>query len=96
MIENILEQRGKRYGDFADNAELSQALKETMRCAEHWDLKPAYVREALDNIQQKIARIINGDHLWTDSVIDIVGYATLMQSQMEGQNAYSADEGIST
>ena len=79
MIDQILIQRGKRYGDFEDNADLSQALKDTMRTAEYWELKPPFIREALDNIQAKIARMLNGDHLWIDSVTDIIGYATLMK-----------------
>lgn len=92
MINKILEERGSRYGDFEDNATMAQGLKETMRLSETWLLKPAVVQEALDNIQQKIARIINGDHLWIDSVTDIIGYATLMKDSMENLNGCSQND----
>jgi len=36
-----------------------------------------YMHEALDMIQHKIARILNGDPYYEDSWVDVIGYAQL-------------------
>lgn len=78
QIEKTIEERGSRYGDFADNAATSQSLKDIIyngACAHR--LKPHHA-EALDNICQKLARIVNGDPTYDDNWRDIIGYATLV------------------
>ena len=40
-------------------------------------------REALEMIQHKVARILNGDPTYTDNWIDIAGYATLVANRLE-------------
>lgn len=87
MIENILQQRGQRYGEFHDNAALSQALKEVMRTAEYWELKDPIVREALDNIMQKVSRILTGDERYPDNFIDVMGYAKLVLNEIDPEQA---------
>lgn len=85
-IQETLSQRQERYGDFSDNADTSQALKSIMRATRQWDSLPNAGKEALDNIQQKIARILNGDPLYEDSWFDIVGYAQLALKKVEKNN----------
>lgn len=87
MIENILAQRGKRYGEFNDNAAISQYLKQAMHSAPNWEIKPDNVREALENIQQKIARILNGDDAYPDNWVDIIGYAKLVLKEIDPEQA---------
>lgn len=82
MIDQILIQRGKRYGFFEDNAYISQGLKETMRQSDNWAVKPSTVCEALDQIQCKIARILSGDDRYLDNWIDIIGYAQLVLNEI--------------
>ena len=83
--ETILQERGKRYGSFIDNASTSQALKRTM--ADH--LSKAGTRladdqwEAMENIAQKLARIINGDPDYHDNWADIAGYSKLVADRLE-------------
>ena len=81
--------RGDRYGIFSGHAEIAQQLKGVMRTYEAkrgCDLHPDQ-REALEMIQHKIARILNGDPTYADNWIDIAGYATLVANRLEkGEN----------
>ena len=85
MINEILDERGKRYGKFKDHAEISQRLKYVVagalsrRKGEVADDQ----REALDMIVHKIARILNGNPDVHDHWHDIAGYATLVASSLE-------------
>lgn len=82
-INQVLEERGNNYGSFKDNAELSQALKESVRYfAGYKDLTYAQ-SEAIDNICQKMARIINGDSNYEDNWVDIIGYSQLALNEIK-------------
>ena len=48
-----------------------------MREGNSWNDTMPYMQEALDMIQHKIARILNGDPYYEDSWVDIIGYAQL-------------------
>jgi hypothetical protein len=55
-----------------------------MHATEQWqDLAPDQ-REALEMIQHKVARILNGDPSYHDSWHDIAGYATLVADRLAG------------
>ena len=73
-VESVLQERGNRYGKFEDNARISQKLKDV--CTGGQELHPVF-KEALDNICQKIARVVNGDQFYEDNWVDIQGYAKL-------------------
>ena len=82
-IDDTLNARGNNYGDFHDHASMSQELSGVMRATPKWsELSPAQ-REALEMIQHKIARILNGNPLYLDSWTDIVGYAELGKRETE-------------
>ena len=83
-VDATLTERGNRYGKFKDHAELSQKLKEAMYCADGWEYLSADMREALEMIQHKIARILNGDPTYADSWHDIAGYAKLVDDRLGG------------
>jgi hypothetical protein len=84
MINEILDERGKRYGKFKDHAEISQAIKLTMQDRSKWPMLDDDQREALEMISHKIARIINGDPNYADSWVDIAGYAQLVADRLQG------------
>lgn len=84
QIEQTLQERGSRYGSFNDLAQISQALKDTMRATDGWTRLSASQREALEMVQHKIARMLNGDPTYEDNAVDIVGYSTLMMKNMQG------------
>jgi hypothetical protein len=83
-IESILEERGRRYGPFRTHAQITQNLKDVMHDVEGWGALPQDVKEALEMIQHKIARILNGQHGYKDSWDDIQGYAKLVGDTLEG------------
>jgi uncharacterized protein (UPF0297 family) len=84
-IEDILAERGAKYGPFEDHARATQDLKTVVYQKLHQN--PAYnaldhadkvvINEALDMIAHKIGRIVNGDPAYVDSWDDIAGYAKL-------------------
>jgi hypothetical protein len=76
-VNTVLAEREGTHGSFAANAKCSQELKAVM--LHHGDdILTAVQREALDNIAQKISRILTGNANHVDSWVDIAGYATLV------------------
>jgi hypothetical protein len=76
-IQKTLAERKQKYGDFRGHAELSVMFKDIMRTGSSWEMMPPYMQEALDMVQHKIARILNGDPMYDDSWVDIIGYTQL-------------------
>lgn len=74
-IEAITDERGRQYGDWAQQAVIAQDLKDYMRSVSGWKNLLPHQRESLDMIQHKISRILNGDPGHRDSWADIAGYA---------------------
>ena len=84
-IEKTLAERGAVYGRFQDQAKISQALKREMRAAPGWQELPDDMREALEMVQHKVARILNGSPDYSDSWHDIAGYSTLVEKRLLGE-----------
>lgn len=91
-LAKTLEERGSRYGDFRDHAEIAEALiqdmmyesmpSETAGIREGWIRLDPYQRQALRVIADKIARILNGDPDYADNWHDIQGYAKLVEDRL--------------
>lgn len=85
-VDKVLDERGSRYGTFEGHASVCQLLKACvqteLKC--RGKMLPFDQQEALDMIMHKIARIINGDHNYADSWVDIAGYAKLVSDRLEG------------
>ena len=85
-IEQTLEERGARYGRFDEQAVLAQCIKNILSAhASLWRLHQAnhVMREALDMIASKLARIACGDPTYKDNWHDIIGYCTLVLRELE-------------
>lgn len=82
-IEQTLAERQDRYGEFADHARISQNLSAVMHAAPRWDGLSAAQKEALEMVQHKVARILNGDPDYADNWHDIAGYATLVENTLK-------------
>lgn len=90
-VENTLDQREKTYGSFKNHSVLSQNLKAVLiNSPKYWTLK-ADQREALEMIQHKIARILNGNPDYTDSWHDIQGYAKLVEDRLVKESASATE-----
>lgn len=84
-VADTLAQRGTTYGRFEDHAAISQGLKAVMHKTPGWlELAPDQ-REALEMVQHKIARILNGNPDYIDSWHDIQGYTALVESRLKGE-----------
>ena len=86
-IEAIMILRRERYGDFKDFADVAQDLKTVMHSTPNWTALTPAMREGLDMIQHKIARMLVGDPFYMDNIDDIVGYATCIKQTMEKAHA---------
>ena len=85
-INEILKERGERYGKFSGHADISQQLKDVISIgAGFYHMNPSQ-REAMSMICHKMARIANGDPSYADSWRDVAGYAMLIARQLEGEN----------
>jgi hypothetical protein len=88
-IDDILAQRGSRYGSFESHAEISQELQKVVfmnAASNHTTHMPAYMVESLTLICHKLARIVNGDPFYDDSWKDIAGYSQLVVDILHGKN----------
>lgn len=82
-VDATLAERSSTYGDFGGQAEVTQGLKETLQRSKNWALLADDMKEALDMIVSKIARILNGDPTYIDSWHDIIGYARLIEKRLQ-------------
>jgi hypothetical protein len=83
-LNEILEERGKRYGKFKDHAAITMSLKSLLRAMPPTKFDNLYAdqQEALDMICHKIGRIMAGDPNYMDSWDDIAGYAKLVADRL--------------
>ncbi|HAZ2983842.1 TPA: hypothetical protein J0587_004669 [Salmonella enterica subsp. enterica serovar Kentucky] len=84
-IESLVNERGNRYGKFADGAKIMRSLKGVMHNTDGWSRLTDSQREALDMIQHKIGRILNGDPAYDDNWKDIAGYSKLIADELNGE-----------
>jgi len=87
-IEKTLKDRGSKYGDFKEHAEITQTLKRIIQVElskRDKTLSDDQI-EAIEMIFHKIGRIINGDPNYSDSWIDIAGYAKLVADRLDTEN----------
>lgn len=86
QLNDILNERGARYGTFAGQAEISQHLKIVVRS--YLDKRSKVLAddqmEAVEMICHKLARIINGDPDYHDSWTDVAGYSQLVADRLQG------------
>ena len=81
-VQNTLDERGARYGDFSDHALIAQDLQCVMQAAPGWLKLDNVKKQALQVIADKIARILNGDPTYADNWHDIQGYARLVEERL--------------
>ena len=82
-INEILAEREKTHGDYHKQAFSAQELKSIMRSMPNWCDMDLPIKEALEMIGTKIARMGHGE--WKDKqhAEDISGYAMLVVRELE-------------
>jgi len=83
-MQDILDERGSRYGQFIDNATIAQAMK-MAAIGNVWGDMDADAREAIDMICTKISRIVTADWRYVDNWRDIEGFAKLVADRLEAE-----------
>lgn len=86
VINEVLSERGSRYGGFTENSELTQKLNDLIVSHPKYELLSNSHRETLHMIFHKISRMVNGDNNYTDNLIDIIGYSQLLLNEIENKN----------
>ena len=81
-IDKILAERGKTHGDFSNQAECAQDLKKAFYLWTMHNKPTPYMKEAVDMILHKLARVATGDPSVQDHWDDIAGYATLVSDRV--------------
>lgn len=81
-IDKTLAERGERYGEFIDHAEVTQSIKCAMASGDNWDTLPDDMKECLEMVAHKLGRILNGDPDYIDSWTDIIGYTRLVEKRL--------------
>lgn len=87
-IDDVTAERGKRYGNYADHAATSQAIKNVPYSAlaanpnADFDTLDDDTEETLEMIAHKLGRIVNSDPYYADNYIDIAGYAKLVGDRL--------------
>lgn len=76
-VQDILNEREEKYGDFNALANAIQAFKSVYRASPSWKQMTAVQRESLEMEIVKNCRILYGDPMHEDSWIDKCGYAML-------------------
>lgn len=98
-VEKTLDERGSRYGDFTDHADIAQRLQDAMRevpglyagNSPNWMRLSAIQKQALTVIADKIARILSGDPNYADNWHDIQGYAKLVEDRLPKPGTITED-----
>lgn len=85
-IEDVLKERGGRYGAFKEHARIAQNIKRAMRDSPNWVSLSDDKKEALEMNAHKVARILNGDPEYDDSWLDMVGYTQLVVKDLQQRN----------
>ena len=82
-IQDVLNERGARYGDFSDHAAIAQQLQDIIRAAPSWDRMTPVIKQSLTVIADKLARICSGDPSYDDNWIDLMGYSQLVLDRLD-------------
>lgn len=81
ILNEVLAERGKEYGDFEQMCAVIQSIKTAINDGNTSGLLP-HQQEALEMIAVKIGRILTGNPNNVDSWRDIAGYATLVADRL--------------
>ena len=87
-----IEKRNRTHGDFVEQAQVSQNLKNVLVLGEKWSDLTDPEREALEMICVKLSRIVSGDPHEPDHWLDISGYSELGRREALKANIVGREE----
>ena len=81
-VEEILEARGREYGNFSEHARITQNIKAAYKDSSNWNSLTPAMKESLEMNAHKVGRILNGNMNNKDSWQDIEGYTNLVSKTL--------------
>ena len=81
-VADVIADRKTIHGDFTNDAENAQRIKQILHASPNWLIMKNEQRESLELIATKIGRILAGDHAWPDHWLDIEGYARITRERL--------------
>ena len=82
-VHAILAERQKTHGSFTTHAAIAQAIKAVYHAAPGWAKLDDDMKESLEMIAHKQARLLNGNPDYADNWVDICGYSQLVVNRLE-------------
>lgn len=82
-VAATIAERRNQHGDPNHNFHTSQRLKRVVRTAVAYDALTDVQKEAVDNVLQKVARIVAGNPNHKDHWHDIQGYAKIAEDRVQ-------------
>jgi len=81
-VNTIIAERKSRYGDFTEEARISDGICALMEASPEWQKTDPIARQMLRMLAVKMARITNGDETYVDNYDDIMGYAKIAKERL--------------
>lgn len=83
LLKYLMQGKWGRVHDDTD-ANIADNFDVAVKLQDKWQLLAPDQREALEMLQHKVGRILNGDPDYADSWRDIAGYAQLVADRLDG------------
>jgi hypothetical protein len=83
----MLAEGRKRYGIYQDTARIAQNIKRAFRASPNWEVLPDYIKESMDMLANKMARMLNGDWEHDDNLFDGANYLLIALRSMREERA---------
>jgi hypothetical protein len=77
-----LNERELTHGDFGEQSAAAQSIKQILVGSPRWPIMTLPMRESLELIATKLARLTHGDPTHRDTWDDIAGYAQLISTRL--------------
>lgn len=85
--ELLLAERELTHGDYVAQSQLQKAIDDLIAASRNYKSMPAYMRNSLDKMAEKISRACEGDPYWRDHWDDVRGSAILVLEQLDKEAA---------
>ena len=93
-INATLAQRNATHGDYREQAAFAQQFKRMMRAGRNWERLDFHQAQSLEEIANKVPRILCGNYNDGEHWHDIGGYARLVEIELHAQAQAQGPVGV--
>lgn len=90
-VTTVLRERGSKYGEFKDVAEVTDTICKALKLDEPHRYTHSQ-KVGMFMIANKLARVACGDPMYRDNYVDIQGYAQLILTEVDKYHATEEEE----